>query len=103
MHIPYAWCHSPLQALKNAQGVVLERGIINLPALFIVLMLSLLLARGTRESAFVNALIVVTKVAIVIMFIVLGWSFINPENHIPYIPPTGEYIDARGCRTTSAG
>jgi APA family basic amino acid/polyamine antiporter len=96
MHVPYAWCHSPLQVLKNAQGVVLERGIINLPALFIVLVLSLLLARGTRESAFVNALIVVTKVAIVVMFIVLGWSFINPENHIPYIPPAGEYVDDQG-------
>ena len=75
----------------------------NVPALFIVLVLSLLLVRGTRESAFVNALIVITKVAIVVLFIVLGWSFINPENHIPYIPPTGTSSTTRGCRTTSAG
>jgi APA family basic amino acid/polyamine antiporter len=61
----------------------MSHGIINLPALFIVLVLTLLLIRGIRESAFVNGLIVITKVAIVVLFIVLGWAFINPANHVP--------------------
>jgi APA family basic amino acid/polyamine antiporter len=68
----------------------------NVPALFIVLILSLLLIRGIRESAFVNALIVITKVAIVLLFIVIGWGFVNPVNHVPYIPPVGSYVDAQG-------
>jgi basic amino acid/polyamine antiporter, APA family len=39
---------------------------------------------------------VITKVAIVLLFIVIGWGFINPVNHIPYIPPAGSYVDATG-------
>ena len=88
--IPYQWCHSPLESLKDASGAVVTHGIMNIPALFIVLVLSLLLIRGMKESAFVNSLIVITKVAIVVLIIVLGWSFIDPANHTPYIPPASE-------------
>lgn len=90
MHIPYEWCHSPFE--HNLEGV---SGIMNIPALFILLLLSLLLIKGTKESAFVNGIIVVTKVAIVILFIVFGWSFINPANHTPYIPEATTYIDSQ--------
>jgi APA family basic amino acid/polyamine antiporter len=80
-HIPYAWCHAPSQI--SAQG---EHGILNLPALFILLLLSLVLMRGTRESARFNAIIVVVKVVIVLLFIGLGWQFVQPANHQPFIP-----------------
>src|SRR5690606_28463365 len=63
-----------------------EGGIINLPAIFIVCMLSLLLVRGIKESASVNNILVIIKVAVVLMFIILGWKFINPEFHTPFIP-----------------
>jgi len=53
---------------------------------FILLVLSLILVRGTQESAFVNGVIVITKVAIVLMVIGLGWGFMNPANHVPFIP-----------------
>ncbi|PRY51605.1 amino acid/polyamine/organocation transporter (APC superfamily) [Arcticibacter pallidicorallinus] len=79
--IPYELCHSPFQV--SPEGV---NGIINLPALFIVILLSLVLIRGTKESANINGIIVILKVAIVIAFILLGWSYINPVNHTPYIP-----------------
>jgi APA family basic amino acid/polyamine antiporter len=68
----------------------------NIPALFIILLLTVLLIKGTRESAFVNGLIVITKVAIVILFIGFGWSFINPANHTPFIPPAETYVDTQG-------
>jgi APA family basic amino acid/polyamine antiporter len=93
-HIPYAWCHSPFE--KGMENGVLVSGIMNLPALFIVLALSLLLIRGMKESAFVNGLIVITKVAIVVLFIVFGWSFINPANHTPYIPDPTIVSDGQG-------
>lgn len=93
MHIPYEWSHSPFEHLHDATGAVISSGIMNIPALFIVFLLTLLLIRGTKESAFVNGVIVVTKVAIVILFIVFGWSFINPANHTPYIPPAGTFVD----------
>lgn len=63
-----------------------EGGIVNLPAIVIVCVLSLLLVRGTQESSFVNNILVVVKVAVVLIFIALGWSFINPANHDPFIP-----------------
>lgn len=63
-----------------------EGGIINIPAIVIVCLLSLLLMRGTKESSMVNNLLVVLKVAVVLIFIVLGWSFMNADNHSPYIP-----------------
>lgn len=83
--IPYEWCHSPFEsALVNGE---LVSGIMNVPALFILLLLTLLLIKGTQESAMVNAIIVFIKVAIVLVFIAIGWGFINPENHTPYIIP----------------
>ena len=95
--IPYSLCHSPFQKVidPNTQEV-LQQGIINLPALFIVAVISLLLIKGTQESAFVNGLIVVVKVTIVVLIIVLGWHFINPVNHTPYIPEVGTYTDDQG-------
>ena len=63
-----------------------EGGIVNLPAIFIVCLLSMLLMRGTQESSLVNNILVVVKVAVVLIFIALGWSFINPLNHEPFIP-----------------
>ncbi|WP_276133902.1 amino acid permease [Polluticoccus soli] len=63
-----------------------EGGIMNIPAVFIVIMMSLLLMKGTKESAFFNTLIVTLKVAVVLIFIALGWQYIRPENYEPYIP-----------------
>lgn len=69
-----------------------EGGIINIPAVCIVVIMSLLLIRGTQESAFVNGLIVMLKVAVVLVFIALGWQYIRPENFEPYVPPnTGTF------------
>ncbi|MFZ1528547.1 MAG: amino acid permease [Ferruginibacter sp.] len=96
--IPYEWSHSPFE--HSVDGV---HGIMNVPALFIVAILSLLLIKGTQESAFVNGLIVITKVAIVILIIILGWQFINPVNHEPYIPPSGTYTDHQGISHTYGG
>lgn len=86
--IPYEWCHSPFESFTDSAGI-LHKGIINAPALVILLLLTLLLIKGTQESAMVNAVIVFIKVAIVILFIVLGWQYIRPENHTPYMIPEG--------------
>jgi len=96
--IPYEWCHSPFQ--HSADGV---NGIINLPAFFIVAAISLLLIKGTQESAFVNGIIVVAKVAIVVMIIIFGWHFINPVNHTPYIPAPATYTDDQGIGHSYGG
>ncbi|MDQ5929274.1 MAG: basic amino acid/polyamine antiporter, family [Bacteroidota bacterium] len=97
--IPYGFCHSPFQT-DMATG---EQGFINLPALFIVVIISLLLIKGIQESAFVNGIIVVVKVIIVILIIFIGWNFINPANHTPYIPPSSIYTDEHGIDHSYGG
>lgn len=82
--IPFQWCHSPFEV--STTGV---HGIVNAPALLILLLLTLLLIKGTQESALVNGLIVFLKVSIVLIFIAIGWQFIKPENHTPYMIPQG--------------
>ncbi len=87
--IPYEWSHSPFESITDTAGV-LHHGIMNAPALIILLLLTLLLIKGTQESAIVNAIIVFIKVAIVIIFIIIGWQFIRPENHTPYLIPANQ-------------
>ncbi|MFI5450574.1 amino acid permease [Pedobacter sp. UC225_61] len=66
--------------------------IMNLPAVFIVVLMSLILIKGTKESAVINGVIVAVKVVIVLIFIFLGWKYINTENYTPYIPSnTGKF------------
>ena len=94
--IPYSLSHSPFQHFTDPVTGVVSNGMINLPAFFIVAVISLLLIKGTQESAFVNGIIVVVKVSIVIMIIVFGWNFINPVNHTPYIPQDSSFTDDQG-------
>jgi APA family basic amino acid/polyamine antiporter len=86
--IPYEWCHSPFESITK-DGVI-HHGILNAPALVILLFLTLLLIKGTQDSAMVNAIIVFVKVAIVLIFIVLGWKFIHAENYTPYLIPADQ-------------
>ncbi len=76
---------SPFDTATLADGTVVS-GMINLPAVFIVVIISLVLIKGMRESAFVNTIIVVLKLSVVLIFICLGWKYINPSNYVPYIP-----------------
>lgn len=96
--IPFEFSHSPFQT--SAEGV---HGIINLPALFIVTVISLLLIKGIQESAFVNGIIVILKTTIVILIIYIGWKFINPVNHTPYIPQSSVFTDEHGIDHSFGG
>ncbi len=91
IHLPPSMTMSPFDTATLADGSVVS-GMINLPAVFIVVLMSLLLVKGTKESAFVNGIIVLLKVSVVLIFIALGWGYINSENYAPYIPAnTGEF------------
>jgi APA family basic amino acid/polyamine antiporter len=69
----------------------LEGGYVNLPAILIICVISVVLMIGISESAWVNGLIVALKVTIVILVIGLGWAYINRANYVPFLPPnTGE-------------
>jgi basic amino acid/polyamine antiporter, APA family len=103
--IPFSITHSPFEyqvdRLVNgvmsritteevmASDTIISHGLCNIPALFILLLLTLVLIKGTSESAGLNAVIVIIKVSIVLIFIALGWSYINPANYEPYLIPAG--------------
>jgi len=95
--IPYQWRHSPFEHMDGVYGTM------NIPAVIILAILSALLIRGTRESALVNNLIVITKLSIVLMVIVIGWQFINPANHTPFIPAATTYLTPQGVTHNYGG
>ena len=80
--IPYRWCHSPFETSSEGMS-----GLINLPSIFILFILTLILIKGTKESTTINAIIVFLKVSIVLIFIVVGWGFINDGNYVPFTIP----------------
>jgi basic amino acid/polyamine antiporter, APA family len=97
LRVPYEWAHSPMEV---EAGV---RGIMNVPAIFILVILTLLLIRGTKESAFVNGIIVVVKVSIVLLVIAIGWGYINPANHTPFIPEATTHTTGEGITHAYGG
>ena len=60
--------------------------ILNLPAMFIVALLSTLLVIGIRESANFNNIMVIIKVSVIILFIAIGFMFVKSINWHPFIP-----------------
>jgi APA family basic amino acid/polyamine antiporter len=99
MRIPYEWSHSPMEVAMDTG----TRGMINIPAVVILGLLTALLIRGTKESAFVNGVIVILKVTIVLIVIAIGWSFINPANHTPFIPAATTYVTPQGITHNYGG
>jgi APA family basic amino acid/polyamine antiporter len=85
IHFPPYLTMSAFESATLSDGTVVT-GLVNLPAVIIIVILSLILIKGIQESAFVNSIIVILKVSVVIIFIVLGWKYINPENYVPYVP-----------------
>jgi len=71
----------PFETVELPNGAEVP-GIVNVPAVFIALTLAAVLYRGIRESAWINNLIVVVKVAIVLAFVALGIGVIQMDNLI---------------------
>jgi basic amino acid/polyamine antiporter, APA family len=72
-----------------------EGGDFNLPAVVLVLAVAALLIYGVRESARFNTIMVFAKVAVLIFFILVGFSFIDGDNFSPWSPSgTGGTVDA---------
>jgi basic amino acid/polyamine antiporter, APA family len=86
IELPPQLIQSPFETLRLQDGS-LVRGIINLPAVLIICLITSIIIRGTRGSALFNIVIVALKVGVVLVFIGLGWKYIDPANYHPYIPP----------------
>jgi APA family basic amino acid/polyamine antiporter len=63
-----------------------QQAVINLPAILVVFVVTVVLVKGIQESAGFNALMVMIKVAAVIFVVLVGSFYINPDNWVPFAP-----------------
>ena len=88
--MPMEWTQAPF-AYTAADGLSRTGAILNIPAIFLIAVLTVLLVIGVKESAGFNNIVVAIKVAIIFLVIGFGFMFVNPDNWSPFIPPgTGE-------------
>ncbi|HVU04085.1 MAG TPA: amino acid permease [Polyangiaceae bacterium] len=92
IHLPKAWTTAPV-VWDDARSAFVNTGsIINLPAVLIVLAVTVVLVVGIKESARFNSAIVFVKVVIVCLFVVFAAPFVRTENWHPFIPDnTGKF------------
>ena len=93
LHLPFPaeLTKSPWEKVTLADGTVVQP-FFNLPAAFIIAVITTLLIIGIRESATFNNFIVMVKVGVVLMFIVVGAFYVSRANWVPFLPPNqGEF------------
>ena len=91
IHLPARLAACPWDVITLADGTQ-AHGMINIPAMVIICIVSILLMLGIKESTTVNSVIVVVKLAVVLTFISVGIHYIKRENYVPFIPPnTGHF------------
>ena len=83
--MPMEWTQAPF-AYTAADGLSRTGAILNIPAMFLIAVLTVLLVVGVKESAGFNNVVVAIKVAIIFLVIGFGFMFVNPDNWSPFIP-----------------
>ncbi|PEB43726.1 APC family permease [Bacillus pseudomycoides] len=78
--------HIKIPTLFASAPGMAKGGIIDLPAVFIVLVVTFLLSRGAKESARINNIMVIIKLAVILGFIIVGGQYVKPENWQPFLP-----------------
>ncbi len=92
INLPAALTSAPLRAAGGGLNMEATGAIINFPAVALVAILTTLLVIGIKQSAGVNNIIVMVKMAIVLLVIGFGLNFLTPSNWTPFIPPnSGEF------------
>ena len=77
IHLPVALTN----AFDTSKGTIID-----LPAVIIIFVITLLLMKGTRESAKFNTVMVLIKVAVILLFLIVGIGYVKPENWSPFMP-----------------
>jgi APA family basic amino acid/polyamine antiporter len=87
LSLPPSICESPGVLIRDASGAVMGTGILNLPAMAVIGVLTLLLLRGVSQSAAANNIIVAVKLTVILLFIVIGARYVHPALWTPFVPP----------------
>ena len=102
INLPPQFLAGPFEPVQVPGGADIQ-GVVNLPAMFILICISLLLMLGIQESARVNGVIVIVKLLVVVVFIALGWAYIDKANYRPFIPPNTGVFGEFGLSGIMAG
>jgi len=91
VHFPKVLTNAPFD--KGPTGhLVMTGAIVNLPAVLIIAAMGWILYVGVKESSGANAVMVIIKVAVILLFIFAGLSYVDTSNWHPYLPPnTGKF------------
>lgn len=84
--LPDALTHAPFGSVGPDKHLGLTGAVLNLPAIFIILLLGWVCYIGVRTSSLTNSIMVAVKVAVIVVFILAGVSFIDTANWQPYLP-----------------
>jgi APA family basic amino acid/polyamine antiporter len=84
--LPNVFTNAPFDYLPATGRLTLTGTWFDLPAIVIALLVTIVLVKGIRESASLNAGIVILKIAIVLFVIVVGAKYVNPANWRPFAP-----------------
>ncbi len=103
MELPFAWVNPPIQYDAISGTWSATGAILNLPAMFIVGVVTAILVIGIRESANVNSVIVFVKVAVLVVLIIAGIGFFKAENWKPFIPENAGAFGVFGWSGILAG
>jgi len=87
LDLPHAWSSAPVLWSETHQRFDATGAFLNMPAVVISGAVTALLVRGIKESARINTIIVVVKVAVVLLFIAFAAGFVRTSNWHPFIPP----------------
>lgn len=102
LKLPASLATAPF-TLNSAGHFVLTGGLVNLPAVLVVLACTALLIRGTNVTASVNLAIVLAKVIAILAVVAVGFRYIHPANWHPFIPPNTGHFGHFGWSGVMAG
>lgn len=96
LNVPKEWVNAPLSYDPATSEYLATGAILNLPAMLIIGLLSILLVLGVRESARFNNTVVAIKLAVILLFIFFGLAYINTDNWVPFVPENNGSFGAFG-------
>ena len=103
LHLPFALAQAPFDRGIGSFAIVTTGAWVNVPAVLIVTAIAVLCYVGIRESTGTNTIIVALKIAVIVLFILAGVSYIHPVNWHPFIPPNSGHFGEFGWSGVIAG
>ncbi len=85
-HVLPVLARAPVDYQLSTGHIVATGAMVNLPAAFLALLVTLILVKGIRESAGFNAAMVILKVGVIVLIIAVGAFFVDPRNWHPFAP-----------------